>query len=126
MSVTFPGDQLEPPIVVPSKKLTAAELNAFKENPFENMIKFVVDVNTMKIALGGEMHADAEKALLDAGSNQEDLWGANLWPWQVPLRIEYISLINIRPSQGNRGMEIRSEEIRTKVDEAVRMWVEYA
>jgi len=117
---------LEPPIIIPLKKLTADELNAFRENPFENMIKFVVDVNTMKIALGGEMHADAEKALLDAGSNQEDLWGANLWPWEVPPRIEYISLINIRPSQDNRRMEIRSEEIRAKVDEAVRMWVEYA
>ncbi|MBI4359621.1 MAG: hypothetical protein HY564_00820 [Candidatus Jacksonbacteria bacterium] len=37
---------------------------------------------------------------------------------EVDERIEYTSLINIRPSAGNRGMEIQDEVIRGKVKDA--------
>ena len=88
------------------------------------MIKFVVDVRLRKIALGGEMHADAEEELLRAGSAQADIWGGNLWPWEEPPRIEYISLINIRPVADNRGMEIRLDHVRAAVQDIVRTWVD--
>ena len=88
------------------------------------MIKFVADVRLRKIALGGEMHADAEEELLSSGSDQADLWGGNLWPWEEPARIEYISLINIRPGADNRSMEIRLDHVRVAVEEVVRTWVQ--
>jgi hypothetical protein len=65
------------------------------------------------LAGGGEMHADCEQVLIEHGSEQEDIWGANWYPDEQ--RIEYEALINIRPSQGNRSMVIQSEELRQKV-----------
>ncbi len=111
------------PIVIPTKPLARVEIDAFRANPFPEMIKFVVDISQRRIALGGEMHADAELVLLESGSQQSDLWGGNLWPWAVPPHVEYISLINIRPSVDNNGMEIASDDIRRSVDEIVRSWV---
>jgi hypothetical protein len=104
--------------------LRRADLDRFRNNPFENMIKFTVDVRSERIAFGGEMQSDSEEALLLSGSNQSDIWGGNLWPWETPPKIEYISLINIRPSADNRGMEIRSESLREQVRKIVHAWVD--
>jgi hypothetical protein len=85
---------------------------------FEDMVKYVVDVQLRRIAIGGEMHADAEQALLEAGSEQSDLWGANYYPGRGrDACIEYTSLINIRPSAGNRGMELVDPALREAVRE---------
>lgn len=111
-------------ILIPTERLKAAHLERFRNAPFEKMIKFVVDIRLRTIALGGEMHADAEEALLQAGSAQSDLWGGNLWPWERPPRIEHISLINIRPAADNRGMEILRDDIRAAVRAVVDEWVE--
>ena len=85
---------------------------------FEGMAKFVVDVERRILALGGEMHADAEEQLLQDGSRQADLWGANYYPGRGrDACIEYISLINIRPRAGNRSMEIQDRRTRELVRE---------
>ncbi|MGA9115583.1 MAG: DUF5674 family protein [Bacteroidota bacterium] len=110
-------------ILIPAERLQISDLERFRNAPFENMIKFVADIRLRLVALGGEMHADAEEALLKAGSDQADLWGGNLWPWEHPPRIEYSSLINIRPSTGNRSLEIRSEPVRSAVGDTLRRWV---
>lgn len=44
---------------------------------YGDMIKIVVDIRRSILAGGGEMHADCEDVLLAAGSEQDDLWGAN-------------------------------------------------
>lgn len=94
------------------------ELRAFLGNPFSDMVKFVVDIEKEVIALGGELHADAEEVLLAHGCKQENLWGANVYPDQTgDDRLEYTSLINIRPSQHNRSMEIQDAKIRERVKE---------
>ena len=77
------------------------------------MIKIVVDVRRHILAGGGEMHADCEAVLLELGSEQDDLWGANWYP--VEQQIEFESLINIRPRLGNRSIIIQSEQLRQKV-----------
>ncbi len=115
---------MDPSVLIPLHRLRKADLERFKNNPFENMIKFAVDLKTQRIAFGGEMHSDGEEALLVTGSNQADIWGGNLWPWGSAPRIEYISLINIRPSLDNRGMDIQSEDIREQVRKIVHTWVE--
>ena len=85
---------------------------------FGEMVKFVVDIEKEILALGGELHADCEDILLKDGSRQQNLWGANLYPLRdEDERIEYTSLINIKPSVGNRNMEIQDEMIRNKVRE---------
>jgi len=77
------------------------------------LVKIVVDIRRRMLAGGGEMHADCEALLLAEGSEQDDLWGANWYPAEQ--RVEFESLINIRPRLGNRGIIIQSEEIRQQV-----------
>ncbi len=62
-------------ILIPISRLKITDLERFRNAPFENMIKFTVDIRLRKIALGGEMHADSEEVLLGAGSGQADIWG---------------------------------------------------
>ncbi|HSG45780.1 MAG TPA: DUF5674 family protein [Anaerolineales bacterium] len=85
---------------------------------YENMIKIVVDTRRRYLSGGGEMHADCESALLEDGSEQDDLWGANWYPSEQ--RIEFESLINIRPRLGNRNILIQDEELRKKVESVTR------
>ena len=77
------------------------------------MIKIVVDVRRHTLAGGGEMHADCEALLLELGSEQDDLWGANWYPDEQ--HIEFESLINIRPRLDNRSIIIQSEQVRAQV-----------
>ncbi|PIT93553.1 hypothetical protein COU00_03765 [Candidatus Falkowbacteria bacterium CG10_big_fil_rev_8_21_14_0_10_43_11] len=88
------------------------------------MVKIVIDIKREIMAIGGEMHADAENLLLQDGSKQDDLWGANLYP-DLPAEdfIEYKSLINIRPRVGNRLMEIGNEEIKEKIKKIINKLV---
>ena len=81
---------------------------------YETMIKIVVDIRRRVLAGGGEMHSDCESVLLDDGSEQDDLWGANWFPAEQEIVFE--SLINIRPRLGNRSILIQSEELRQQVE----------
>lgn len=81
---------------------------------YEGMIKIVVDIRQRILCGGGEMHADCESMLLEAGCEQDDLWGANWYPAEQ--RVEYESLINIRPRLGNRNIVIQDETLRRQVD----------
>ena len=85
---------------------------------FETMIKIVVDIRKRLLSGGGEMNADCESVLLENGSEQDDLWGANWYPGEQ--RIEFESLINIRPRLGNRSILIQDENIRTQVEAITR------
>ena len=88
------------------------------------MVKLVIDVRRGVVAVGGELHADAEAILLEGGSKQVDLWGANYYPGLGPEDcLQFTALINIRPAQDNRGMEVQDpairETMRTLVHELV-------
>lgn len=107
-----------PIVVVRDRRLDPAELKRLVLLFFEDMVKYVVDVERGVIAVGGEMHADAEQVLLEDGSQQGDLWGANYYPGRgVEDCIEYTSLINISPSRGNRSMELQDPAVRARVRE---------
>jgi len=67
-------------------------------------------------ALDAELHSDLEGLLLGEGSLQEALWGINLYPEAEDEDfLEFDSLINIRPRQGNRSRYVENEEIREKI-----------
>jgi len=103
-----------------AKKISKLHLKEQCERWFGDMVKLVIDVEKEIIAIGGELHADAEALLLEQGSNQTDLWGANFYPWHSPnKRIHYTALINIRPHQNNPSMEILDEAIQKKVTELI-------
>lgn len=85
---------------------------------YEGLIKIVVDIRRRFLSGGGEMHADCETVLLDDGSEQDDLWGANWYPSEQ--RIEFESLINIRPRLGNRNILIQDENLRKQLESVTR------
>src|SRR3990167_8692271 len=96
--------------------LTLDELKKMASAMFENMVKAVVDVEKESVALDAELHSDLEAILLQDGSRQKDLWGINLYPdMQGDEFIEFDSMINMRPSQGNRSRGVDSEETRKKI-----------
>lgn len=97
-----------------------SELWESREVDFTEMMKIVVDVEQNILAIDADMHADLEQLLLNEGSQQQDLWGANVYPLnEKSERLEFTSFINIRPSQGNRSMEVMDQEIRNKISEIV-------
>lgn len=83
---------------------------------FGELVKAVVDVKRRVIAVGGELHSDEEAALLEQGSDQRHLWGINIYP-DLPAeeRVEFDSMINIRPAQGNRSRGIDDQTTRDSI-----------
>jgi hypothetical protein len=111
----------KPGILVLAARIEAAELARLVDLYFRDMVKYVVDVRRNLVAVGGELHADGERLLLEAGSRQQDLWGANYYPGRGPERcIEYTALINIRPSQGNFSMEVQDPLTRDSIRKITR------
>jgi hypothetical protein len=100
------------------------ELMEIAKPQFGDMVKAVVDVEQSIMAIGGELHSDEEAVLPDQGSVQRHLWGINLYP-DKPLDewIEFDSLINVRPSGGNRSRSVESSEIREAVTSVVNRLV---
>ena len=108
-------------IYVLREKATSRQLKEMSES-LSGYIKVAVDIRQGILAGGGIMHADCEAALLEAGSRQKDIWGADWIPDERVIRFE--ALINIRPRQDNRRMEIEDPGIRAKVEEVVRNLLE--
>ena len=81
-------------------------------------VKLAVDLERGILAGGGALHADCEAVLLEDGSRQEDVWGADWIPSAQQVTFE--SLINIRPSQNNPSLEILDSGIRERVVEVVK------
>ncbi len=93
-----------------------SKVTALAQDQFGDMIKAVVDVQRGVMALGGELHSDEEALLIEDGSSQKDLWGVNIYPEKPAAdRIEFDSMINIRPSQNNRSRGVESEDIRKRI-----------
>lgn len=92
------------------------DLKQMAAGRFGDMVKAVVDVDREIVAVDAELHADLESLLLEDGSAQRSLWGINLYP-DLPGEqlIEFDSMINMRPSQGNRSRGVEDDAIRTTV-----------
>lgn len=101
--------------------IAIATLKRMTERMFGNLVKAVVDTGRDIMAIDGEMHADEEALLLGDGSRQASLWGINLHPGQfgTPDFIEFDSVINIRPSQGNRTRSVDDAAVRGQVTAVV-------
>lgn len=100
---------------------TAGQLTEMLEELTE-YVKLAVDIERGVVAGGGELHADCETVLLEDGSNQENVWGADWWPSKK--QVLYESFINIRPGRNNPAMEILDPVIRERVNALVRRFFE--
>ncbi|RLD78437.1 MAG: hypothetical protein DRJ10_10335 [Bacteroidetes bacterium] len=87
------------------------------ETMFGELVKAVVDIEKELLVVDAELHADEEKELLERGSKQENLWGINLYPddFGEDDFIEFDSMINLRPSWGNRSRGVDDVEIQAKI-----------
>ena len=102
-------------------RINRAELAELAKEIFGDFVKAVVDIKREVMALGVELHVDAEAALLDDGSAQADLWGINIYPGQtIEDWIEFDSMINLRPAQGNRSRGVEDEGTRQKIKAVVK------
>jgi len=104
-------------ILILLKKATDEEVKKVAQD-LDGYIKFVVNIKQEILAAGGKLHSDGEKLLLGQGSRQEDLWGGGL-DLETD-EIDFDSMINLRPGQGNPSREVLSAEIRKKIEGIVR------
>ncbi len=107
-------------IKIIDKKITEKELREIAKKFYGDMIKGVVDIEREILAMGGEYHMDANNILIENNSKQQNIWGFN-WYFNKngDERIEYISLINIRPKQDNRVMEVQNVSLRDKMKRVI-------
>jgi|SRR3989344_2603607 len=107
-------------IEIITDSVSTDKLKELAKQGFGDMIKAVVDVERKIMAIAGELHADEEAVLLHDGSKQQDLWGLNIYvneprdSW-----IEFDSMINLRPAQGNLSNSVEALEIQEKLREIV-------
>lgn len=105
-----------------TESLTLNGLRQMANTKFGDMVKAVVDIDKKYLAVDAELHSDLEALLLGNGSKQKSLWGINLYPeMQDEEFIEFDSMINMRPSQGNRSRGIENKEITDKIIAIVSM-----
>ena len=97
------------------------DLRRMAERRFGDMVKAVVDLDREVMLVDAEMHADQEAQLLADGSEQSDLWGINLYP-DLPENdwLEFDSMINLRPSFGNRSRGVDDTSTRERIAALVR------
>ncbi len=103
-----------------TQQVTLEEIGRMAAGMFGNMVKAVVDVDREILAVDGELHSDLEALLIEKGSMQQNLWGINLYPEMTGDDfIEFDSMINMRPSQGNRSRGIEKAQLRKTIIEIV-------
>ena len=97
-------------------KISIKELKDMSSRMFGNLVKAVVDVEKYILVVDAELHSDQEAYLLQLGSQQENLWGINIYPeLEIGKRVEFDSMINLRPSQGNHSRGVENEDIQKKI-----------
>ena len=109
-------------ILIIREQATPEQIEQMAETYVGLMIKLAVDVEQEILSGGGELHADCEQILLKDGSQQQNIWGADWYP--EVRRVGFESLINIRPRQQNRSMEIKNPALKEKIEIIVRNLLE--
>lgn len=99
------------------ESISVGELVEMSERMYDGLVKAVVDVRKRTMVVDAGMHVDEEQALLESGSAQNDLWGINLYPedYGTDDFVEFDSMINIRPAQGNRSRSVEDANMRTAI-----------
>jgi hypothetical protein len=97
-------------------EISREELMEMSKKMFGNLVKAVVDVKKGIMAVDADLHADEEALLLENGSAQKDLWGINFYPeLEGEDFVEFDSMINLRPAQGNRSRGVDDEITQKKI-----------
>lgn len=108
-------------MLVIKEQTPLSKIKELSQESFGNLVKAVVDIEKKILVVGGELHSDMEAVLLEMGSKQKNLWGINIYPEANKEDfIEFDSMINIRPSMGNRTRGVEDPFVREKISEIVK------
>jgi hypothetical protein len=106
--------------VTEADPISLHELRTLARSRFGDMVKGVVDLRRGVLLLDAELHADQEAELLAEGATHQDLWGINLYPDAAGADwLEFDSMINLRPSFGNRTRSVDDPATRTAITNLV-------
>lgn len=98
-------------------KISSEQLKKISQD-LDGYIKFVVDISKGIMAAGGTRHVEGEELLLGDGSKQEDLWGGG---YDLETQeMDFDSMINIRPDQGNSSREVLDSGVRKKIEQIAK------
>ncbi len=101
------------------EKISFEELEKLFEDPSTTMLKITVDIEKEILSLGCEWHIDCSEELVEKeNSNHKNIWGANLY--RKDKKIDFVSLVNIKPIENNRSMEIKDSIIKEKVEKIIK------
>lgn len=104
--------------------ITIEELQLIAKDSFGDLVKAVVDIDREIVAIDAELHSDLEALCLENGSKQNCLWGINYYPdLEEEDFIEFDSMINLKPSQGNLSRGVKDEMIRQKIVKISDKWI---
>lgn len=108
-----------------AKKTELAELQRIEPQYFDEMVKIVIDSKRRLIATNMEMHSDLALELYDDGSDETDLYGANIYFDDGS--IEWSSTINIKQNRriqnGTFGRIITDEETISMLTDIINEWI---
>jgi hypothetical protein len=108
-------------------RIQMEEVRALAALRFGDMVKASVDIGRGIMAIGGELHSDEEAILLADGSRQSDVWGINLYPDETGDGwIEFDSMINVRPGQGNRSRGVEDPALQRRIRDVVDTLIDRA
>ena len=98
-------------------RISIAKLKEMAQKMYGSIVKADVDIAKGIAIVDMGLHADGEAYLMERGSKQNDIWGINLHPdkYGGEKFIEFDSMINLRPSQGNLSKGVEDKVIREKI-----------
>lgn len=79
-------------------------------------LKAVADVTRGVISVDCDLHVDCAEELLEDGARAGDLWGFNIYP---DGHLDFVSLLNVRPANGNRTMAVQDPAIQARIQAIV-------
>lgn len=112
-------------ITVVKGPISKDALRIIARGQFGNFVKAVVDIEQGVMAIGGELHADEEVVLMEQEhSKRENTWGVNIYPDNGgDAMVEFDSMINLKPSYGNRSRGVEDVAIQDKIKIIVKKLV---
>lgn len=107
------------------EKISLDELKKISEKMYNHLVKAVIDIEKGIMVVDADLHADEENLLIENGSEQQNVWGFNLYPEKFGTDnfIEFDSMINIRPSWGNHSRGVEDSELQKKITNSVKKLV---
>ncbi len=111
-------------IIILTEKMSIEEVKKFAGNWYDSMIKGTVDIVKNKVALGGDYHIESCELLTQNGSTSENVWGFNIrFEEGVDGILEFDSMVNIKPSLGNKSRSILDEDVASVAEKIIRSWI---